>query len=79
MVSDELKDLALREDRVLVIQGAVAKMKGKTGCDAISVSDLNKIAASKGLTFLRLQYQKSMKRSLGTADRNWVTGKRFCC
>ena len=79
MVLDELKDFALRKHRALVIEGAIAKVKGKTGCDAISVSNLNKIADGEGAAFQRLKYQKSVERSLRTADRNWVSGKRFCC
>jgi hypothetical protein len=41
MVADQPEDLVLRKDCGLVVDGAVAKVKGQAGCDAVSVADLN--------------------------------------
>lgn len=51
MVANKLKDLVLREDRSLVIEGAITKMKGKSRCDPISAGDLDKIADREGISF----------------------------
>ena len=69
MVADELKDFALRKDCGLVIEGAVAKVKGEAGRDAISVGNLNKIADGEGTALQRLEYQEAMERSLRCGGR----------
>jgi hypothetical protein len=79
MIADEAEDLVLREDGDLVVEGAIAKVKGKTGGDTMAVSDLNEIARGEDGAFERFENEESMKGSLGTAYRNRVGGHPRCC
>jgi hypothetical protein len=79
MVAYELNHFVLRKNCSLVIEGTISKVKGKAGCDAIPVGNLNKITNSEGATLQRLEDQKAMKRSLGAADGDGVRGERFYC
>lgn len=77
MVADEAKDFALRKDRGLLIERAVAKVKGKARRDALAVGDLNKIADGEGAALRRLEHQEAMERALRIADGNGVGDNRF--
>lgn len=77
MIADELKNFALRKDCGLVVKGTVAKVKGKAGCGAIPMKNLNKIANGEGIALRQLKYKEAMERSLGAANRNGISGHRL--
>lgn len=79
MIADEAEDLVLREDGDLVVEGAIAKVKGKTGGDTIAVSDLNEITRGEGGAFERFENEESVKGPLRATYRYGVGGHLRCC
>src|SRR5882757_7461701 len=79
MVADQPEDSVLSKDGDLVVEGAIAKVKGKTGGDTIAVSDLNEFTCGEGGAFERFENEESMEGSLSAAHRNRVGGHLRCC
>jgi hypothetical protein len=76
MVTNELKDFALGEDSGLVVEGAIAKVKGQTGGDAAAVAHLNEITGGESGSVQGLENKEAMKCSLGSAHRDGISDQR---
>jgi hypothetical protein len=79
MVADQPEDAALRKDCGLIIERAIAKVKGKPRSNPVAVSDLNEITRGESDALKRFENEKSVKGSLGAAYRNRVGGHLRCC
>src|SRR5947209_18537190 len=79
MIADQPEDSVLGEDGCLIIERAVAKVKGKPRSDPVAVSDLNEITRGESDTLKRFENEESVEGSLGAAYRNRVGGHLRCC
>ncbi len=79
MVADQPEDVVLGEDGCLIIERAIAKVKGETGGDTIAMSDLNEITRGEDSAFARFKDEESVKGSLCATYRNRVGGHLRCC
>jgi hypothetical protein len=79
MVADQPEDSVLGKDGDLVVEGAIAKVKGKTGGDTLTVSDLNEFTCGEGGAFECFKNEESVKGSLGAAYRDGVGGHLRGC
>src|SRR5260370_8145333 len=79
MVADQPEDVVLGEDGGLIIERAIAKVKGETGGDTIAMGDLNEITRGEDSDFARFKDEESVKGSLCATYRNRVAGHPRGC
>src|SRR5690242_3897720 len=77
VIADEAKDLILRIDCLLVVNGAVTKLECKPRCDTASMSNLEEVSAGEHLALKSLEHQETVKGSLASTDLYLITGKRL--
>ena len=63
----------------MIIERAVAKVKGEPRSNPVAMSDLNEIARGEGGAFERFENEESVEGSLRAAYRNRVGGHLHCC
>src|SRR6266403_981802 len=78
MIADQPEGTALGKDCGLIIERAVAKVKGEPRSNPVAMSDLNEIARGESGALKRFENEESVEGSLGAAYRNRVGVHLHC-